>query len=296
MKHSIFALPALLRPVLYLATAAQSTFSVHDDLLAFPQYEVKFSDDYVLESQAEARLRSNDQLSQSSGDEPPPSQIDHYRPSDLHASSHGKSGDDQKLEYEYMVLDNQPYLCSIPVVSKPLDENTAGVNATITKAEEEKELARATDRGWELLQGMQGNCIYYISGWWSYRFCYNDGVRQFHQLPPSRGVPNYPPLEDPGVEAYSLGLYKGEKEGMDGDGKETEGGREHEVQTVLDGSGLAKKTRSSSGSGELVQRGESRYLVQKLEGGTKCDLTGKPRRVEVQVSIPSPLIAQHTNR
>ena len=41
--------------------------------------------------------------------------------------------------------------------------------------------------------------------------------------------------------------------------------------------------RKRSGQGELVQRGESRYLVQKLGGGTVCDLTGKERKVEVQV-------------
>jgi protein OS-9 len=31
-----------------------------------------------------------------------------------------------------------------------------------------------------------------------------------------------------------------------------------------------------------VHHGESRYLVQRLSGGTKCDLTGRDRRVEVQ--------------
>jgi protein OS-9 len=33
---------------------------------------------------------------------------------------------------------------------------------------------------------------------------------------------------------------------------------------------------------ELQVKGDTRYLVQKMEGGTTCDLTGKPRRVEVQ--------------
>ena len=281
MKHSILALPALLRPALFLASAAQHSFSVQDDLLAFPQYDVKFSEDFVSEAQAQEHLRVNEESrDQSKG--APPSQIEHYRGQ---ASSRAErdEGEDVKAEYEQMMLDGQPYLCTIPVVARA--EQAADANDTLSKQEEEKELARATDRGWELLSGMQGSCIYFISGWWSYRFCYNEGVRQFHQLPPSRGVPPFPPVEDPGVDGYTLGMYKGEEKV---DGKSVEGGekgREHEVQSALDASEgeLVRKKRASSAYGELVQRGESRYLVQKLEGGTKCDLTGKGRRVEVQV-------------
>ena len=287
MKHSIFALPALLRPALLLAAASQNTFSVQDDLLAFPQFEVKFSEDFVSESQAQSRLKSNEQLLQSK-DDAPPSEIEHYRQVEGRAGNDGKREDEGRREHEYMVLDGQPYLCSVPQVSKPAEKSN--VNDTSSKAEEEKELARATDRGWELLAGMQGNCVYYISGWWSYRFCYGEGVRQFHQLPPSRGVPVYPPMEDPGVEGYTLGKYN--KTQKQEDGTKKEGQQSNEVQSVLDESGLAAKKKSSSGYGELVQRGENRYLVQRLEGGTKCDLTNRERKVEVQVrSVTNPTLA-----
>ena len=279
MKQSVFALPALLRSALFLATASQHTFSVQDDLLAFPQYDVKFSEDFVSESQAQARLRINEEL-RDREDDAPPSQIEHYRPANSRVGGEGPKEEDVKVAYEYMMLDGQPYLCTIPQVARV--EDRAGVNDTLSKAEEEKELVRATDRGWELLSGMQGNCVYFISGWWSYRFCYNEGVRQFHQLPPSRGVPVYPPVEDPGVEGYTLGLYA--KQGNQEGGETTKEGGEHGIRSALDASDLAKQKSSESGYGELVQRGESRYLVQKLEGGTKCDLTGKERKVEVQVS------------
>lgn len=279
MKQSIFALPALLRSAFFLASASQHTFSVQDDLLAFPQYDVKFSEDFVSESQAQVRLRANEDL-KDRGDDAPPSQIEHYRPAGSRRSGDGPEEEDVKVAYEYMMLDGQPYLCTIPQVARV--DNGAGGNNTLSKAEEEKELARATDRGWELLSGMQGNCVYFISGWWSYRFCYKEGVRQFHQLPPSRGVPVYPPVEDPGVEGYILGLYK--KQEDEQRGEMTREGQDHGVQSTFDASELANQKRSMFGYGELVQRGESRYLVQKLEGGTKCDLTGKERKVEVQVS------------
>jgi protein OS-9 len=89
-------------------------------------------------------------------------------------------------------------------------------------------------------------------------------------------------VEDPGVEGYTLGLYS--KQDNEQGGEPTKEGREHGVQGALDAGELTKRKKSESGYGELVQRGESRYLVQKLEGGTKCDLTGKDRKVEVQVS------------
>jgi protein OS-9 len=87
--------------------------------------------------------------------------------------------------YEAVVLEGQRFLCSIPMIPDEVPQNST-TTAEEAKAEEEKELVRASDRGWELLEGMKGSCIYYLSGWWSYSFCYKDEVKQFHQLPPSR--------------------------------------------------------------------------------------------------------------
>ena len=294
MRHFL-ALPAILRASILLASASQHTFSVHDDLLAFPQYEVKFVEEYLTELQANSKLQSSDDSKgqrRSDGDQ----QIEQYRHSDGNERSDGEGKQEQKLTHEHMVLDGQPYLCSIPQVKLPQEEQ-AGRNDTLSKAEEERELARATDRGWELLSSMSGNCVYFISGWWSYRFCYGQGVRQFHQLPPSRGVPVYPPVEDPTVGGFQLGLYQGEKAKQDKNSDDEPApataagkGDESEMENALDISeGLNAKHHSSGSGGELVQRGENRYLVQRLGGGTKCDLTGKERKTEVQVRHLSPI-------
>jgi protein OS-9 len=53
------------------------------------------------------------------------------------------------------VLGGQRYLCSIPVIPEEVPQNSTAT-AEQVKAEEEKELMRAADRGWELLDGMQG--------------------------------------------------------------------------------------------------------------------------------------------
>lgn len=274
MKHFL-ALPALLRTAALLASASQNSFSVHDDLLAFPQYEVKFVDEWTGEQEAEARLASNDRLrSEKKVDQ---TQLQHQKPLGKEdGDDDGKEKREGEVQYEHerMVIEGQPWLCRIPLVKRA--EPGLGVNDTLSKADEEKELARANERGWELISAMQGDCVYFISGWWSYRFCYGQGIKQFHQLPPSRGVPVYPPIEDPGVPGYMLGTY--EKRIDDDDSTNDE---KWEHQSALDVSEGAKRKHGKHG--ELVQRGESRYLVQKLGGGTICDLTGKERKIEVQV-------------
>jgi protein OS-9 len=197
----------------------------------------------------------------------PPSSL--YNPQESVENGESKKTEieDDILSYENMVLNKRRYLCSIP---RTPDLDLSKHNETrATPEEEEKELVRASNRGWELLKSMDGNCLYFYSGWWSYSFCYGQGVRQFHQLPPGKGVPIYPPIEDKGVEAYLLGRYE-----------DPEGGKS--TSKSLDGK-TSTSVAMETGLAKLEQKGDVRYLVQNLEGGTTCDLTGKPRRIEVQV-------------
>lgn len=282
MRH-FFALPALLRAAALLAAASEQTFSVQDDVLAFPQYEIRFADEWIDVDEASARFAGNNKHPTQSpaGDASQLEQYQRQRP--LGQTDEDGSAKQERVEYEHMVLDGRRWLCRVPVIEPP-PEQVGNSNDTLSKAEKERELERANDRGWELLSSMQGNCVYFVSGWWSYSFCYNQGVKQFHQLPPSRGVPVYPPVEDPAIPGYMLGTYdKRIVEDVAGSG--AAGGKKKEKQewdrSALDVSEGA--TRRFSKHGELVQRGESRYLVQKLGGGTSCDLTGKERKIEVQV-------------
>lgn len=169
--------------------------------------------------------------------------------------------------YETMWLNHKQYLCSIPIVEAPQRNETSEAEAL---AEEKKELARATDRGWELLQDLGGgSCLYFISGWWSYSFCYGQEITQFHQLPPQPGRPAFPPQRDPTYPQYVLGRVKShvkDKEDLDSS---------TEVSAQADQSRHPPTT-------ELQVKGDTRYLVQKFDDGTTCDLTGKPRRTEVQ--------------
>lgn len=203
-------------------------FSVNDDILAFPQYEIQFPPEPIPASEAEALLAQAPTSSAT--------------PSSANSES-----------YEALWLHKRQYLCKVPVVQAPPPLNAT--EKELSRAAEEKELARATTRGWELLSGLEGECLYFVSGWWSYSYCHNREVRQFHQKAPSAGsggAPQWPPAEDPATPSYVLGQVAPEKRGGAGAGT------------------------------ELQATGELRFLVQKLGGGTTCDLTRKERKIEIQ--------------
>ncbi|CAI7587886.1 unnamed protein product [Penicillium discolor] len=252
MGHS-----ANLSPWLVLACAVSSVwankkpFNINDDILAYPQYQVTFPEEYVLESHAEALLQS--QASPGANDQNNPQiymgkgKTDSTdQPEDVNGSS---------FTYEEMILEDRRLLCQIPRVAN--DDHNTTRDKENSQAEEQKELARATDRGLELLREMEGKCMYYFSGWWSYSFCYQKQIKQFHALPAGRGIPNYPPIEDTQTHSFVLGRFIGDK-------------------------GEEEKTSAKTDVAELHTKGGSRYLVQHLRGGTKCDLTGRERKVEVQ--------------
>jgi protein OS-9 len=242
------------------------------------QYEVIFPNTYITENDATSLLSHSASHSASSATTKSQETQELSKPN---KPSSGTSSSDATLEetYEAVVLGGQRYLCSIPVIPDEVPQNSTAT-AEQVKAEEEKELMRAADRGWELLDGMQGECIYFLSGWWSYSFCYKDEVKQFHQLPPSRGVPIYPPVEDTSEKSYVLGRFKGDKK--KGKGARKTLGKEEGTKQEVDDEGVKDKGKGVELS-KLETKGSTRYMVQRLSGGTECDLTGRERKIEVQV-------------
>jgi len=74
------------------------------------------------------------------------------------------SGDDYEevdLTWEAMWLNKRRYLCSIPILKPPPKLNATELKKT--KEEEEKEMLRAAVKGMELIKGMEGQCIYFVS-------------------------------------------------------------------------------------------------------------------------------------
>ncbi|KAH7068469.1 hypothetical protein FB567DRAFT_565194 [Paraphoma chrysanthemicola] len=272
--RNFWALPAVLR----IAVASQHAFSVFDDLLAFPQYEVNWPDTFITENDATSLLSQHAAPSSSSA---MPGSQETQELSKRDKSAQAPAGEDAlEHTYEAVVLEGQRYLCSIPVIPDDVPQNST-TTAEEAKAEEEKELVRATDRGWELLEGMKGSCIYYLSGWWSYSFCYKNEVKQFHQLPPSRGVPIYPPVEDTSVHSFVLGRYPKEDKAKKPERK-TLGSEQGSTGTLDDEGNVKDDVEKGLEVPRLESKGSSRYMAQRLSGGTQCDLTGKPRKIDVQ--------------
>ncbi|KAL8931890.1 MAG: hypothetical protein Q9216_007037, partial [Gyalolechia sp. 2 TL-2023] len=272
-----------------IAYASPSVFSVHDDLLAFPQYELVFSDAFILEDEAASRLEKSS--SKSSAAPQATSSVPHHHPSEPDqppaelsrptspGSKPASSTSELPSSYESMILNGRPYLCSIPSVSKPAQNDTSKAK---DKAEEAAELARASDRGWELLKEMEGNCMYFISGWWSYSFCYNTDVKQFHQLPPGKGAPMYPPVQDPSTPSYILGKFERHQPSLfDTQNRKSKSPRIDPPQDNTPPSSSSPNGQNSSTT-QLRAKGDLRYLVQTLSGGTTCDLTGRDRKIEIQ--------------
>ncbi|CAI7678332.1 unnamed protein product [Penicillium pancosmium] len=246
------------------AWAAKRPFNIHDDLLAYPQYQVVFPDEYILDSTAEELLQAQANAADdaSSYDQNNP-QVYINKAHTGDATHEAGDGTSPSYAYEEMIMDDRRLLCQIPHVA--LDDLNTTANNQTNEAEQQKELARATDRGLELLREMEGKCMYYFSGWWSYSFCYRKQIKQFHALAAGRNVPQYPPMEDPTTHSFILGQFPA-----------------HMKENSKEEDQKQPQQSSQTEVAELHTKGGSRYLVQHLRGGTTCDLTGRDRRVEVQ--------------
>ncbi|ELR02428.1 protein OS-9 [Pseudogymnoascus destructans] len=243
-----------------LASASQTVFSIHDDIDAFPQYSIVFSPSSISSSEAADLL------------EPP-------------KPSNGAEPAAIPFEYTRLLLHSTPHLCSIP---RPPEERNLTSEA-LHKASLALELSRANTHGWELLAPLGKSCLYYTSGWWSYKFCYNDSITQFHAAPPQPGRPQFPPVRDPRTPQFVLGRAKkiaGQDSKTHGkfydDGSSEKAGGRSELELRGSQEEDSEYYEDDEIKGILQDNGDNRYLAQKMKSGTLCDLTMRPREIEIQ--------------
>ena len=287
---------------LRLSSARHHAFSIHEDMLAHPQFDIVFSNSFIWEDEALAILQGKTKLTSAtiSSESAPTGTHSSVKKTtqkvrgDTQTTQNAGGDDDDDdstvvLSEKYELINHPPFrfLCATPVLAPtPAPNHTA---TELAKAEETREVERAAARGWELMGGLEGKCLFYQSGWWSYTFCYNGDVVQFHALPPQSGAS---PVRDPSAPEYVLG--RSLPQTADGSGGNAKnggaGGRRsgfdidaanREDQAVLQqNSGTSKHT--PAGVTEMVVKGDQRYLVQRLDSGTICDLTNRPRTIEIQ--------------
>ncbi|KAH7159011.1 glucosidase II beta subunit-like protein-domain-containing protein [Fusarium sp. MPI-SDFR-AT-0072] len=239
-----------------LVEARSPGFSIHEDLLTYPQFEVVFDSQYISEKDAHSLLDSQHPTYSADFAQSTLDQAREADERDNEGDNQGQNGPSHT--YELMKLPPHEYLCSIPIIQPPEPENKTANE--LAKAEEARELTRATASGWELLSQLEDSCLYFMSGWWSYSFCNNREIVQFHALP---SIPNgQPPKRDPNTMDFTLGKVPA-----------IPANAAHQAKL----NGIENPPPA-----ELQVKGDQRYLVQRLEGGTICDLTGRERTIEVQ--------------
>ncbi|XP_010533104.1 PREDICTED: protein OS-9 homolog [Tarenaya hassleriana] len=152
---------------------------------------------------------------------------------------------------ESMVMrgkNGRKHLCYLPKDEEAMSGWTSSrenVSSVIMEAEKQVKL-KTPD---ELLQPLSGKCLLRQEGWWSYEFCHQRWVRQLH-------------IEDDNKisQEFILGNF---------DADTTAAFNEN-----LSEASTMKDPRSSDAS--------QRYHSHLFTNGTICDLTGKPREIEVR--------------
>ncbi|KAF6804485.1 misfolded glycoproteins degradation protein [Colletotrichum sojae] len=252
-----------------LCGARHPGFSIHDDLVAYPQYEVILSESFISEHEAQALLDRTNPHSTYSAEFSTTSDVSQNVREATEAD--GSPAPEIFERYEVMNMPPAKYLCSIPILEPQTPENHTATE--LAKQEEARELAKASAHGWELLNDLDGSCLYFMSGWWSYSFCYNREVVQFHALPT---VPNgQPPVRDPHTAEYILGrANKSPSRQQTQNQQQQQQQQQQQPPTTKSGEPPANT--------DLQIKGDQRYLVQRMDSGTVCDLTGRDRTIEIQ--------------
>lgn len=260
---------------LQLCRARQPGFSIHDDMLAHPQFEVVFPDTIILEEDAQ-RIIESSRSAQSTYTADFSSQTElTSQARESTAADSGQDGDPEdgmpevSEEFEIINIPPSKFLCSVPVLAPPPAPNQTATD--LAKAEEARELTRANMRGWELMSDLENQCLYFVSGWWSYKFCYGQDIVQFHALPTN--MKGGLPARDPHSQEYVLGRVQ--------QPKSTRKGKKQSKELQTDTSNQQTEFKPPPNT-ELQVKGDQRYLVQRLAGGTICDLTERERTIEIQ--------------
>ena len=172
------------------------------------------------------------------------------------------------------------YRCHLP------DTNRAPANANTL-------LQQVMPHVTSYLQPLKGTCFYRLEGWWTYEFCFEKGLRQFHQekvkatanKPESTSITQeytlgswwVPPAAAKSTEVADLAKAA---LGDDGNGAGSTGS-----SSASAGSSSASARSAASHDDELKEDAKTRkkYWSQQYGNGTMCDMNGKPREAELRL-------------
>ena len=165
------------------------------------------------------------------------------------------------------------YRCYLP--SAPKNETTSDGAA-----------APPAPRVASYLMSLKGTCFYRLEGWWTYEFCYQKSVRQFHQEKVAATANK--PESTKVTQDYTLGAFSLDKRA----GTASASSAAASTTPATSGGGASSDEASGAAAGkaaaaadELREDAKTRkkYWSQLYTNGTKCDMTGRPRETEVRL-------------
>lgn len=205
--------------------------SVHEDLLALPQFELSLED--AMSETALAEL--NSQL------------------------------DTTKNGMTLLSPSKQKYYCALPQVVSDTSEksnNEASLGEASSDSSTSYNSEDLISKALKALEPLKSSCTFSVHGWWAYEYCHLSHLRQFHQerkkIEPKHGSNDGAP---------ALGELEVTSEYM-----------------------LGRFDTNTLKNAELVDGdGQAKALKLRLDSGTLCDLTSRPRRVDIHFSCsPGP--------
>ena len=123
-----------------------------------------------------------------------------------------------------------------------------------------------------LLRPLTDSCFYRLEGWWTYELCFMKSMRQFHQekIQSTAGVDSA--REETRVtQDYQLGLYWLPER------------QRHASDATPNAEAPAFDAADFRGELGYDLKTNRRYFAQKYGNGSRCDITGNPREVELRV-------------
>ncbi|POW07300.1 hypothetical protein PSTT_08366 [Puccinia striiformis] len=234
------------------------------DPLAYPKYSVSLDGwDHAINNLTATAIL-NDLQSESKDDA---ISLLNYKSFDQLSSVHSRLF---PLSLPYQITSTSKSPAALPDLPSPETE-TEDLDR---KKDRQKIEQDGLKNGLNLISSLKERCIYTRMGWFTYSFCYGKGFHLDHPQNPDHQAKIEGTLPAPSISAGEGELTSLGKNRFASGGSNILGS----ISDVLRDESVIK-TSIEKEEEEFQQK---RYLVQRWDGGTTCDMTGKPRSVEVQ--------------
>ncbi|KAI9307876.1 hypothetical protein BJ944DRAFT_247044 [Cunninghamella echinulata] len=263
--------------LIYTTNCQGSTF-VYEDYLAYPKYKVGLTKKKIPESNVFGdQLKNTQQVGWWN------SKVEQYN---------------NQKQVIMMSSYNQPFLCNIPTVSPEEEEEEKNKYRQKHSSESSaSETQHTIETGLKLLEPLEKEkeCLYYhTNSYWTYEYCHNRHVRQFHIDHTKTESTAQDNIE--GKSVYYLGRFperinKEDPSALPNRNQDTTIHPASNTNSKNNGPSLLQQQHGKENhdkyvpgltSTQLKQIEDKKLLVQRWGGGTLCDKTNQPRTTDIQ--------------